>query len=77
MNKEEIIKHTQLKISNILKDCDDRSSQQQTLKMLVMAFIKAGKETNISNQIIEIIIDLVDKEFPHLKKDLDKLLLLL
>lgn len=63
------------KLKNIMDD-KPIEDQKEALRIMISTFVSTGRNKNLPI-MSNIIIDFISKEYPHLKPDLDKLIILL
>jgi len=62
-------------MKDIMSAADGDLNERQILKVMFLEFAAVGKKKNLPI-MPHVVADFVKKEYPHLKEDLDKLLIL-
>jgi methionyl-tRNA synthetase len=71
-----MIDELQLSLKQIMEtNGSNIEDQRQTLKIMFVEFSITSKNENLQ-LVQDVVVDFVRKEYPHLNKDLDKLLIL-
>jgi hypothetical protein len=65
-------------LHDLVKDANmGDKEQKEFVRELVISFLGVGKENGMENLMTDTLTKYINKEFPHLKEELDKLLVLL
>jgi hypothetical protein len=72
---QKLIKSFKKSICQVIYEANDIEGQKQALRAMISTFNMIGQDRGVP--MIQYAIEIINKDFPHLKEDLDKLLLLI
>jgi len=70
-----LIKDFKKSICQVMYDAQGIEEQKKTMAVMISTFNSIGQDKGVP--MIEYAIEIIHKDFPHLKNDLNKLLLLI
>lgn len=72
---QRLIRDFKKSICQTMYEAENIEQQKSTMRAMISTFNMIGQDRGVP--MIEYAIEIINKDFPHLKEDLDKLLLLI